>query len=132
MLEWLTQWRSEAAWMHCARVSHENQPILFAVVEHRAWVNSLARYLRDEQPEPPNMDQRQCRIGQWLHSTGVSGQSFAGPLDRIEGLHDAMHQHATQLLELKARGGHEAARAAMARIMAMRDEIIDVLEGMIT
>ena len=63
---WLASWRPDVAWLGRAQIRREDMPILYAWVEHRAWIASVTGYLQGERGDSPPLDCKACRVGQWL------------------------------------------------------------------
>ena len=67
---WITSWKPPASWQQVVQVRYQNHPIMFAIIEHRAWVNQLHQYLVGQTPKPPELDETECRTGSWLVQDG--------------------------------------------------------------
>ncbi len=97
VVEWGTRWAPDPDWQREQRVQTEHRPLLFAEVEHRAWVEGLKRYLDGEEETPPKLNPAHCRFGRWLQAGG--SRMLAAGLDEINRLHLAVHRVGERLVE---------------------------------
>jgi len=104
MSGWLATWRPDSAWSDLALVSHDDLPLLFANVKHRAWVAAFADFLKGEREAPPPLDPHLCRFGHWLGGEGLAHHGDQPAYRAIELLHQEVHALAAELLALKAQG----------------------------
>lgn len=51
--DWIASWRPDDSWARQAPVHRRDLPLIFAGVEHRAWITLLERYLRGNCSAPP-------------------------------------------------------------------------------
>ena len=63
--DWVSRWRPEPQWRECGQLAHDDQSLLFAIIEYRAWVNSLRQTLLDEGPTGRPME-RDLRLVEWI------------------------------------------------------------------
>ena len=129
---WLAAWHPDPRWTTRSAVSRNNLPILFAGVEHRAWVTAVENHVRGQRDAPPPLDARQCRFGQWLEAESLvcSGmRQFA--LAVIAALHEQAHLLAVELLELHAQGQNRETLIKLAELHALRNRLQKHLTGLI-
>ncbi len=123
--DWVSRWQPSALWRATVPVDRSALPVLSAIVEHRAWVWALHRYLVDELSCPPPLDLHQCNFGQWLDRTPLS----ATPLyRRIVSLHQDIHHQAEALLALKQAGQSAEALARFGELEDTRNALLEVLQ----
>ena len=65
---WVTNWKPDARWSTAPSIHSGNRLLLYACVEHRAWLAAFEGYLMGKRHAPPAMDRQQCRFGKWLES----------------------------------------------------------------
>lgn len=126
--DWLGQWKPPKIWAAARRVTQENLPILYAVIEHRSWVQDVLAYLEGRRPTPPELDGSLCRFGSWLR--GDSARKLCrGNEDyrTLDALHEAMHELARQLVGLHDSGQREEAKVRLPDLLQRRDEVIALL-----
>ena len=121
MPDWLASWRPDAAWLGRAPIRREDLPILFAWVEHQAWIVQMLSYLLGDRSEPPQLDHQQCRFGQWLSHAGGQHADHQAAVAAIEPLHIEIHALATALISFKQLGQTDALLARMEEFYRLRD-----------
>jgi len=123
---WSATWRPDPVWSDRPVVSRDNLPLLFAGVEHRAWIADIENFLRGERETPPPLDHHQCRFGIWLNS---SRHTLQPAFQAIETLHQQVHALALDLLELHAQGRTTEALAGLRELHGLRDTMLEQLKG---
>ncbi len=121
---WAAVWKPFASWVDMHPVSRDDLPILFAAVEHRAWIVAIEACLQGEIAAKPQLDHQLCRFGQWLNSFTVSSQSLRPALQSIETLHRQVHVLGEQMIQLLADGRQVEARAGLAELHRLRDALL--------
>lgn len=126
LADWSRDWHSAGRWQVREQVERRDLTVLYAMVEHRAWVSSLHHYLLAEHSAPPPLDSQQCRLGRWLHSEGV--HHAANPaMARLLCRHEDVHALASELLRMPP----QQALAQFERIELLRDELLQLLQQLI-
>jgi diguanylate cyclase (GGDEF)-like protein/PAS domain S-box-containing protein len=125
---WSATWRPDATWRDVTAVSRDDLPVLFARVEHIAWVAALENHLKDMRAAPPSLDHRQCRFGMWLYGELLAGRRSLPVLQAIVPLHEQVHALAVALLHLKSQGRTPEALAQLGELHALRDDLLALLE----
>ncbi|MDS4029935.1 MAG: EAL domain-containing protein [Candidatus Contendobacter sp.] len=128
---WLARWRPPVSWGATARIARKARPVLLAMVEHRAWVRALYRYLNDQKAHPPLVDSHHCKLGRWLDATAEAGETAHPAYADIVPLHDGFHRTAAELIELKQRGGGALALARFGEIETLRENLLEALGRLI-
>ncbi|EGV19643.1 EAL domain-containing protein [Thiocapsa marina] len=128
---WLAAWQTPACWAELPAARREHLPLLYASVEHRAWVAAIEAHLRSEQGVPPlpPLDRRQCRFAAWLRAEVASGDGAEPDFQRIDALHRQVHGVVDELLELRARGRHPEALARLGELHDLMDSLVDGLKA---
>ncbi len=130
---WVQTWRPDAAWADWQgrAACPESLPMLFAIVEHRNWLQSLTAYLRDECKALPVMDEHICRFGFWHDHEGRQhfGQNLV--FRDVGLLHRSVHQIGAGLLELHAHGQAEQALRGLYALNEVSAELLDALRVMV-
>ena len=129
--KWASNWRPDPAWLNRPPLSRKDLPLLFASVEHRAWVATVEKYLRDERAVPPALDVHHCRFGAWLDSGGLQQHSQPPGFQAVEGLHRRIHHLAEELCNLLARGRREEALARLDALYVLRDRLFEQLKTLL-
>ncbi|MBF0255626.1 MAG: EAL domain-containing protein [Gammaproteobacteria bacterium] len=127
--QWLADWRPEPAWSVIKPVRRDDQSILFACVEHRAWVDSVVEFLRGQARNQPVLDPHQCRFALWLEREGRQRTEFKPLLPEIERIHQQVHQLAQRLSEQRPRGAD--LEQGIAQLHNLRDHLLALLRSMV-
>ncbi|QVL51348.1 MAG: EAL domain-containing protein [Thiocapsa sp.] len=127
---WLAAWQIPAGWAELPAPRREHLPLLYAGVEHRAWIAAIEAHLKSEQGVPPlpQLDVRQCRFAAWLRAEVASGYGAEPGFQRIDAVHRQVHGVVSELLELRARGRHPEALARLGELHDLRDSLLDALK----
>ena len=94
---WAAQWRPESRWTDVPAVHEDNRALLYASVEHRAWMGAFEAYLQGRRAAPPPLDAGQCRIGAWLNAERRSARGTLSAIQAIHLLHQELHKLATEI-----------------------------------
>jgi EAL domain-containing protein (putative c-di-GMP-specific phosphodiesterase class I) len=124
---WAATWRPDPVWTDRPVVSRDNLPLLFAGVEHRAWVAGIENFLRGGSEMPPQ-DTYQCRLGAWMNDEGVAHYGIQPNFLVIDQLHQQLHALALDLLALHAQGQNSEALARLKELHDLRDDLLDKLK----
>lgn len=128
MIAWAASWHPDVAWADNPPVSPDNRPILFAEVEHRAWVAAIAAFLEGGREIPPPLDPHQCRFGLWLDSDGIAHHKTQPAFQAIITLHHQVHTLSKQLLALHAQGKNAEALMQLDELHKLRDALLAQLK----
>jgi diguanylate cyclase (GGDEF)-like protein/PAS domain S-box-containing protein len=121
---WCVTWRPDPRWSDVISVSRDNIPLLFASVEHRAWIVAIEGYLRGVSDAPPPMDDHRCRFGVWLETESQTGRCAPSAFKAIETLHHQIHVLGQTLLDTNAAGRNSEALARLGELHALRSTLL--------
>jgi hypothetical protein len=116
--------------MKQSSVNRADLPLLFAIVEHRAWITAIEHHIKGETEAHLLLDQHHCRFGQWLHSEGLSRYAALPACQKIEPLHQDVHALANELLQL-ARTRPQQALGRLNELYELRDTLILHLKSLL-
>jgi diguanylate cyclase (GGDEF)-like protein/PAS domain S-box-containing protein len=125
---WVKDWRPEPHWPGLRRLTREAMPLLYAGVEHRAWVQDLTYSLQTARGNRPELNAHLCHFGTWLDTSGFHSQPGFG---RVDLLHRQVHQLAIELCELHDQGNPEQAVARLDELHELRDRLLEALNAFI-
>ncbi len=125
MATWLKSWQPPNLWRNCQVVGNETLPLLYAEVEHRAWIAAVDAYLHDRRHTMPELDPRECRFGRWLE--GARYRAQGRDLAALTQVHDQVHARVAELMMLRSVGAGEEARSRLPELYALRDELVKLL-----
>jgi diguanylate cyclase (GGDEF)-like protein/PAS domain S-box-containing protein len=128
---WLAAWRIDPAWSNLPAVNRDDIPVLFAIVEHRAWIEAMEIYLKGERNAPPQLNFHQCHFGKWLDAEGLVRYSALPPFQSIELLHRQVHMLAAEMCELQSQGRNQEALANLGKLHDLRNALLEKLKGLV-
>ena len=125
---WIVDWRPDPLWVGVQPVGADNWPVLHAGVELRAWVASIEKLFLEKLNIWPELDEKQCRLGNWLEAEKTDPRAVRPSLKIVEDLHRRLHELAAEAAERKAQSllGNEG--AFLDRLRALRDQILVQLD----
>ncbi|WP_295456184.1 EAL domain-containing protein [uncultured Thiodictyon sp.] len=124
---WALAWRPDRRWATLTTVSHDDLSLVYARIDHGAWIAAIERHLRGERDTVPLLDHRQCRFGIWLNAQRQAGGQPA--YQAIDALHRQVHALAATLLDLQAGGRQPEALARLHELHALRDDLLAGLQA---
>jgi EAL domain-containing protein (putative c-di-GMP-specific phosphodiesterase class I) len=129
--EWLARWRPDPLWQGVRVVPHADLPLLFAQVEHRAWLSRLQAFATNERQAPPVLDSRRCHVGQWLEAGTLAERGQGLDVQTLIGLHHHLHDLANQLCDLKSQGREVIAQTLWNDLQRSGDALLAQLQSML-
>jgi hypothetical protein len=103
-------------------VPRDRLPVLFAGVEHRAWINQIERCLYGHCGDPPGVDR--CRFGTWLNGEGREHYGELPAFTKVVPLHAKIHRVAADILTLKSNGLRRQAMGRLGELEGLRDQLM--------
>nr|MDP2192187.1 EAL domain-containing protein [Rhodoferax sp.] len=125
---WTAAWRPDPAWVDLPAVSRDDLPLLFAGIEHCAWIADVENHLRGEREAPPSLDHQQSRFGQWFNARGRARHGAQPAFQAIQALHREVHARAAELCELKVRGRGPEAQVRLGELHDLRNALLEQLK----
>jgi len=126
---WVHAWRPDPIWTHLPTVGRDDQPILFAGAEHRAWIAAVEDFLRGERDSLP-LIHHHCRFEQWLESDGLARHAAQPAFLAILPTHRKVHELATELCRLHGAGHTTEALSRLGDLYALHDALLRQLQAM--
>jgi diguanylate cyclase (GGDEF)-like protein/PAS domain S-box-containing protein len=129
---WVGTWRPAPSWLNQAPISHADLPILFASVEHRVWVNQVVSFVRGEGDAPPPVHPDHCRVGLWMKTeVPLLRADKRLAAEALGPLHNAIHERAGEMIDLKQAGQTEAALEQLDALYRLRDQLLLQFAGLL-
>lgn len=130
LIDWIQQWQTQHPPKKIAVIRADKLPILYALVEHHAWVKRLKQYLQDVTLDQPPLDIHQCQFGHWLDQNKAF---FNQPvlIEEIDRLHRDVHQLANEFLLLKQADELHQVLMRFHEMEALRDQLTLKLNALI-
>jgi diguanylate cyclase (GGDEF)-like protein/PAS domain S-box-containing protein len=126
LLPWAKTWHPDSAWGTVANTS--DLPLLYAGVEHRAWISATEMFLRGEREALLPQDHHECRFGKWLDTDGYRKYGNEPAYLAIKPIHRKIHKLTAYLLDLHAKGEVNAVLQQIDELHTLRDELMKHLK----
>ena len=123
---WVRNWRPDPAWGCVPLVDHEDLPLLFAIVEHRAWIIALDEYLKGKRDTLP-LVHHECRFAHWLEKEGRALHGQEPAFQVLTSVHRQVHALANEVCAIHAKGQNALALSRLPELDALRDLLIEHL-----
>ncbi|MFZ3053504.1 MAG: bacteriohemerythrin [Sulfuricurvum sp.] len=124
---WTLSWKSDPSWLNRKSIGRDEVQLLYATVEHSAWVNEVVMFLKDGYSIPPDLHPDECRFGEWLNSKKSEKFSIDPAFVIIKTIHNEIHELAAQLCGLKNCVRDEEALAGIPKLCMLRDTLNETL-----
>lgn len=128
LLPWAKTWSPDTTWGTIAFENTSDLPLLYAGVEHRAWMSATEMFLRGEREALVPQDHHECRFGKWLDTDGYSKYGQEPAYQAIKPIHRKIHKLAALLLELHANGEVNEVLLRIDELHTLRDTLIKHLK----
>ena len=128
---WIADWQPDPSWRDQRPISRDDLPLMFAMVEHRAWVKALQSQLNGKQLPSPEIDQMACNFGRWLNGPGSARYRREPGFTTVDRLHREIHDHATEILALERHGDSAAALVRLDEVCRLRDSLIGAMKELL-
>lgn len=122
--QWASTWRADPRWTSTPQTSGIDISLLYASVEHRAWISATEAFLKDERESPVEQDHHQCRFGSWMDSEGLARYAEHPSYQEIDRLHKQVHKYTAHLLELHAQNKKSQALSGLSELHRLRDSLL--------
>jgi predicted signal transduction protein with EAL and GGDEF domain len=132
---WTRQWQMDPTWSNVRPVSREDFPLLFAGIEHRAWIALVETFIKSGQGVP-SLPHQQCRFGTWLAFEGKARFAAHAILPAIELVHQQIHELVADLADahanVHANGRHAEVSALLAQLHDLQGVFVAHLRLMLS
>ncbi len=125
---WSLKWKPDAAWVGQAAISRDDLTLVYAAVDHRAWISAIVNHIKGERELPPPLDCHECRFGKWLGSERVLVYVEQSAYQAIVIVHQQVHALAEELLKLKNSGHNSEALERLNELYVLRDDLLKKLK----
>lgn len=128
LAQWMESWRPPSSWQQADALDRQHLPMLFALVEHRAWMAELCRCARAGNPTCAAPDLRAARFEQALDRLSASDALWSQVLGPARSRHAAMVEIAARLPNLIAADDQAGVHDVLARLEQASSELQSLLE----
>lgn len=94
---------------------------MFALVEHRAWVNEFDELVTGNGRAELPVGADECHFGKWFRGEGEERYGARSEYEEIRTLHNRVHQVAEQLLGAYSEGRHDESLARLGELHDLRE-----------
>ncbi|MEW8508657.1 MAG: PAS domain S-box protein [Candidatus Thiodiazotropha sp.] len=129
--EWLSKWSPFESWQHQRRVSRDDLSLLFAGIEHRAWVNGVEGSILNKVSNFPVLDHTKCRFAAWLSGDGYTNYSHLDAYQEIVMLHEHIHVFVKTLAHKCRQGEYEQAADGLPELRRQAQFLLSLLDGLV-
>ncbi|TCJ15369.1 EAL domain-containing protein [Parasulfuritortus cantonensis] len=131
---WLVRWQPPETWSEDSyrHWNKENFALLLAEHNHRAWIDNLANHLEgiDGLELPVEVNPNACAFGAWYREHGRQRYGHLAEFAALAEPHERVHALAVELLAQQRNGEGERARARLAELFALREELVAGLRAL--
>jgi diguanylate cyclase (GGDEF)-like protein/PAS domain S-box-containing protein len=121
---WTAAWRPDPRWADVPVLRPDNQSVLYATVEHHAWLGAFEACLQGKRATPPSLDASQCRVGAWLEGEKNSAHGMLAPIQAIETLHQRLHVLAAEIFRSHRDGGSTQRLLQLRQLHYLQDKCL--------
>lgn len=100
-MKWTQEWKLPEKWRGTKAINRSDMPILFASVEHRAWMKEIKKHLKEPDRPYEISEFEECRFGKWLNGRGKELYGYTDIYKNIVIEHTKVHEIAREFLALK-------------------------------
>jgi len=127
---WTTSWKPFPSWTQQQPISRDNLSLIFAAIEHRAWIRMLEEHINGKREQPPALKDNECRFGQWLHGDGMEKYGEKDSFNTLVALHSNVHDMGTRMCGLQSQGQRDEALSGLSELFILRDSLLEQLDTM--
>jgi diguanylate cyclase (GGDEF)-like protein/PAS domain S-box-containing protein len=125
---WISTWRPDPRWADVPPVHAGNRPVLYACIEHDAWLAAFEAFLQGKRSTPPSLDAGQCRIGAFLSAEKQSARGELSVIQSVEALHEQLHILAADIYTSQSQGRKSEGLAHLHRLRELHGECLKKLK----
>ena len=129
---WQAVWTLNPAWAARKPLSRDQLGIVFAEVEHAAWIKQLEGFVRGEHALAPELDVHGCRFGRWLDQASPDRLAQFSSGDLLVAMHQVLHELAEELIELTRSGKASEAQLRLGELRSLSAAIHEQLRWMLS
>ena len=127
---WALSWRPDSRWSNLPSVNRDKLPLLFATVEHRAWIQAVEDFIKGEREILPLMH-HQCHFGTWLEGESMVNDA-QNEFKKTVALHHELHHLAVDLCAQKAHGLGSEAHNRLCELQKLHHDFSESLEALMS
>ncbi|MCK9490574.1 MAG: bacteriohemerythrin [Sulfurimonas sp.] len=121
--EWIKHYDSNEKWKNTSSISREDLPLLYALVEHRAWLSGVLAYIKGITTSLPERNYHECRFGEWLYGIGMEHYKDSSSFIEVEKYHKELHEKTNILVKQYKHNNLEDLEVAIAEIKRLSHDL---------
>lgn len=125
---WVAGWRSDPRWANVPPVHSGNRALLYASVEHRAWVAAFEAFMTGKRHTAPPLDPLNCRFGKWLEEECIAGRGNSQACRAIGDAHNKLHELAAAMFAAHTQGRNSQGASRLAELHRVGDRLFKSVE----
>jgi EAL domain-containing protein (putative c-di-GMP-specific phosphodiesterase class I) len=126
---WIATWHPDPRWADVPRVNADNRAVMYASVEHYAWLGAFDACLQGKRSTPPSLDASQCRIAAWLSVEKQSARRTFAAIQAIDLLHQQIHALAEEIFLSQSEGRNSVGLARLRELTRLHDKCLTRLKS---
>ncbi|MCG8038747.1 MAG: EAL domain-containing protein [Candidatus Thiodiazotropha taylori] len=131
VIQWCKSWRPNSQWSLIKKLHRDNHELLYAIIEHRAWVKAIEKAANGKTGTSPPLDTKQCFLGRWLSHSGSKHFDSINEYQSMVALHDEIHQVGKEIMSLDIANSSVYRQEKLNKLYQLRDQIIHRLQALI-
>ncbi|MFK5983937.1 MAG: EAL domain-containing protein [Pseudomonadota bacterium] len=129
--DWVGNWKSFPSWSTQTIVARDDLPLLYAGVEHKAWIKFIKNYLLGDKRDVSVFESQSCHFGQWLKQKGKAKYASSHVIYTIEELHDNIHILAQQLIDKSSNMDSLQIQKGLDELSQLQERLLQLLSKLL-
>ncbi|OAI01432.1 diguanylate cyclase [Methylomonas methanica] len=125
ILDWTSTWTPDPSWVDLVLVNRDDLSVLYAGVQHRAWVTAMEKCLKGGQETPAPLNHLRSRLGLWLEGKGHAQYNGQPAFQAIKQWCDHVHLQTKELCQLQASARTSEALTRLAALQELTDTLLE-------
>ena len=131
MLDWATSWAPDPTWADLILVNRDDLLVLYAGVQHRAWVTAMEKCLKGGQETPTPLNHLGSRLGLWLEGKGHTQYNGQPAFQSIKQWCEHVYLLTKQLCQLHACNRTSEALIKLAELNGLNETLLEQVKLLI-
>jgi len=128
---WVANWQVNPKWKSIKRVLRDDQSMLIASIEHRAWVKNIEDYIQGNNQSHPEVASNKCRFGHWLFGEGNQRYGHLDSFQKVNILHEQIHEIGTSLCAHGQKEQSGQTQEQLSKVREIRDKLLIQMEQLL-
>jgi len=125
LIEWMQEYKVDDKWRSSNKISRDDLALLYAKVEHNAWINRVVLCLKNSCCEPLELDYHECRFGEWLYGDGMKYYRDLSEFQEVERMHKSIHEEVSVIINSYNANEIKDLDSSIKRVKSLSDKLID-------